>query len=71
MERYLKGLRSITSPWVLFLYPLGRSPPAVFRCKEIMDIIHYADSGWSIIPPLLAVALAILTRRVLLSLGWA
>ena len=34
-----------------------------------MDIIQYADSGWSVVPPLLAVALAILTRRVLLSLG--
>ncbi|MBP6360396.1 MAG: Na+/H+ antiporter NhaC family protein [Aeromonas sp.] len=34
-----------------------------------MDIVHYADSGWSVVPPLLAVALAIITRRVLVSLG--
>ncbi|MGL5587751.1 MAG: Na+/H+ antiporter NhaC family protein, partial [Aeromonas veronii] len=34
-----------------------------------MDISHFADSGWSVLPPLLAVALAIMTRRVLLSLG--
>jgi len=34
-----------------------------------MDISHFADSGWSVLPPLLAVALAIITRRVLLSLG--
>lgn len=34
-----------------------------------MDIIHFADSPWSVVPPLLAVALAITTRRVLLSLG--
>ncbi len=31
--------------------------------------MHFADSPWSIVPPLLAVALAIITRRVLLSLG--
>lgn len=34
-----------------------------------MNIMHFADSPWSIVPPLLAVALAIITRRVLLSLG--
>ena len=34
-----------------------------------MDISHFADSGWSVLPPLLAAALAITTRCVLLSLG--
>ncbi|MGL5036153.1 MAG: Na+/H+ antiporter NhaC family protein [Aeromonas sp.] len=34
-----------------------------------MEITHFADSGWSILPPLLAVVLAITTRQVLISLG--
>jgi tetracycline resistance efflux pump len=34
-----------------------------------MDITHYADSAWSLIPPLAAVILAVTTRKVLLSLG--
>ncbi|WP_108650345.1 Na+/H+ antiporter NhaC family protein [Dongshaea marina] len=34
-----------------------------------MMITHYADSVFSLLPPLTAVALAIATRRVLLSLG--
>ena len=32
-------------------------------------IISYADSALSVLPPLLAITLAILTRKVLLSLG--
>ncbi|MGF1725448.1 Na+/H+ antiporter NhaC family protein [Photobacterium nomapromontoriensis] len=34
-----------------------------------MNLIHYSDSAWSILPPVLAVILAVTTRRVLLSLG--
>ncbi|NCP91325.1 MAG: Na+/H+ antiporter, partial [Shewanella vesiculosa] len=34
-----------------------------------MMIISYADSALSVLPPLLAITLAILTRKVLLSLG--
>lgn len=34
-----------------------------------MDIAHFADSPWSVVPPLLAVALAIYTRKVLIALG--
>ncbi|PSU50883.1 Na+/H+ antiporter [Photobacterium frigidiphilum] len=34
-----------------------------------MNLIHYSDSAWSVLPPLLAVILAVTTRRVLLSLG--
>lgn len=34
-----------------------------------MELTHYSDSLLSILPPLVAVTLAVLTRRVLLSLG--
>ncbi len=34
-----------------------------------MSITHYADSALSILPPLIALGMAIITRRVLLSLG--
>ncbi|MGL5948455.1 MAG: Na+/H+ antiporter NhaC family protein [Aeromonas sp.] len=34
-----------------------------------MEITSFADSVWSVFPPLLAVALAVITRQVLLSLG--
>ncbi len=34
-----------------------------------MTLASFADSAWSLLPPLVAVTLAILTRRVLLSLG--
>ncbi|KXF80776.1 Na+/H+ antiporter NhaC family protein [Enterovibrio coralii] len=34
-----------------------------------MNLIDFSDSAWSVFPPLLAVILAISTRRVLLSLG--
>ena len=34
-----------------------------------MELIDYSSSIWSIIPPLLALALAIITRKVLLSLS--
>ncbi|PID65828.1 MAG: Na+/H+ antiporter [Gammaproteobacteria bacterium] len=34
-----------------------------------MNITHYADSALSLLPPLIALGMAIVTRRVLLSLG--
>ena len=34
-----------------------------------MDLIDYSSSIWSIVPPLLAIVLAIATRRVLISLS--
>lgn len=34
-----------------------------------MDLINYSDSVWSILPPAIALALAVATRKVLLSLG--
>lgn len=37
--------------------------------KNIMQLIDYSQSLWSVVPAFLALALAVLTRRVLLSLG--
>lgn len=34
-----------------------------------MNLVPFADSAWSVLPPLLAVLLAVVTRQVLLSLG--
>lgn len=34
-----------------------------------MTVMNYADSALSLLPPAVAIVLAILTRRVLLSLG--
>ncbi len=34
-----------------------------------MDLIRYSDSLWAVLPPLIAVVLAVTTRRVVLSLG--
>ncbi len=36
---------------------------------KIMDLVNFSSSFWSLLPPLVALGLAIMTRRVLLSLG--